>query len=179
MNDRYAIERQIGPLIEQVGKLEREVERLRTRLVTTPTVARYSTAAGQSIANNTTTVVNFGTLVSDTHSRVTIGAAWKFTASGGGYYRISAAVLFAATATWALGEAASLNLYGNGNPISVLDRKDNFDGGGTQLVQLGGSDVIALTAGDYVDVRVVQGSGAALALHADGGANYVSVVRVT
>lgn len=178
-HDPYALERLIAPLVEKQGKIEREVERLHTRMVVPPTVARYMTAAGQSIANNTTTVINFGTAVIDTHSRVTVGAAWKFTASIGGYYRVSAAVLFAGTTTWALGEAASLNLYNNGGAVSILDRKDNFDGGGTQFLQLSGSDVIQLVAGDLLDIRVLQGSGAALSLHTDAAANYISIVRLT
>src|SRR3989304_3585101 len=42
--------------------------------------ARYTTAAGQSIPNNSNTVIDFGTKDFDYTGSVTTGASWKFTA---------------------------------------------------------------------------------------------------
>ncbi len=141
-------------------------------------VARAHTAAGQSIANVTSTIINFGTVTFDTHGRLTTGAAWKFTAALAGYYQVTATILFDATATWAAGEVGDIGLYKTGVFDSELDRKDNFSGATAQYMLLSGSGVVSLVAGDYIDVRAYQASGATLALFANGAYNHVSIMRL-
>jgi hypothetical protein len=141
-------------------------------------VARYATNAGQSIPNNAVTIVDFGTLVYDTHSAVTTGAAWHFHAPVNGYYAISAEVMFEATNTWVDGEYSDLEFYKNGVQLSTPDVKTNYPASGGQYMQLGGSDIIYLAANETLDVRVYQGSGAALLLFNNFSFNYVSIHKV-
>jgi len=141
-------------------------------------VARYTTNAGQSIPNNAHTIVDFGTLVYDTHSAVTTGAAWHFHAPVGGYYAISVAILFAATTTWADAEIGEIDLYKNGARFSVIERKDNYGTASTVYMQLGSSDVVYLAANETLDIRIFQNSGAALALYSEHPYNYVSIHKV-
>ena len=140
--------------------------------------AIYTTAAGQSIANVTETVVDFGTKVQDTHDAVTTGAAWRFTAPTAGFYQVSARVLFTYTTGWADGEVGSLRILVNGAGLVYLDRKDNYGSASSNFMQLGGSALVYLGAGDYLEVRALQGSGAALALYNVADYNYISVAKV-
>ena len=139
--------------------------------------SRYCTDAGQSIPNNTSTIVNFEDATFDFIGWVTTGANWKFTAWAGGYYHVSAMIEFAATTAWAVGERAWIGLYKNGALYSVLDAQEN-NGSASHRVILQGDDAIQLADGDYIDIRVTQASGAARALMADGTRNHVSIMRI-
>jgi|GEM_PF-3437197 len=166
--------------LRRMADLERRSEHDRVLSGTSDPViaARAATAAGQSMANNTLTIVDYGAVIFDTHGRITTGAAWKFTASLTGYYRVHASILFAATTNWAAGYPGHIILYQNNVLASQLDRKDNFSGATGQYMMLHGSDVLYLLAGDFIDVRVLQTNGAALALFASAEYNYISIVRV-
>lgn len=141
--------------------------------------ARYTTNAGQSISNATITIVDFEDKTFDTHGAVTTGASWKFTASSTGYFKIHAAVLLSSTTTWGDTESGDLYLYKNGVLYSIMDRKDNYTSGSSVFMQLGGSDIAYLNAGDYVDIRLYQNSGAALALYTDSNYNFVTIERIS
>lgn len=138
--------------------------------------AIYNTAAGQSIAHVTETVVNFDTKVKDTHNAVTTGAAWKFTAPVAGFYYVSAVVCFATTTTWADGEVGVIELYVNGVAVTVLNWKGNYATGCGRM-QLCGGMLVYLNAGDYIHIGIYQSSGAALALRAEAISNCVSIVK--
>lgn len=141
--------------------------------------ARYATDAGQSIPNNTLppTIINFEDESYDPLDLVTTGVAWAFTCPVAGYYQVAAAVLFASTAAWALGEASVLYVYRDGSEHSRLAYRDTY-GGASQLAHLAGVDVVACDAGDTLDVRVYQNSGGALGLFANALYNHVSIYRV-
>ena len=139
--------------------------------------AIYTTAAAQSIANNTLTIVNFDTKVQDTHNAVTTGAAWKFTAPAGGFYLVDVIVQFAGTTAWADAELGSLRMYVNAALVARPDYKDNYGSASTVYMKLGGSTLVHMNAGDYLDMRVIQTSGAALALLASATQNYISIVK--
>lgn len=141
-------------------------------------IARYTTNAGQSLTNNTLTIINYEDLSIDTDSAVTTGAAWVFTAPRPGYYQVSAALLFAGSAGWVSGEAARMDLYKNGALYAYLDYTDNYAGGATQFVHLAGGDVVYLTTGDTCQIRAIQISGAALALDTTTEYNHVTIVLV-
>ena len=139
-------------------------------------VARYTTAAGQTIADNTITIVDFGTKARDTHNCVTTGASWKFTAVYPGDYPIDVAIMFASTTAWALGEHGEVLLYRNGADYSRIDLDGNMDSSAGALYKfLSGSDTVYLDTGDYCDVRVLQVTGGNLALHNSGLFNRVSI----
>jgi hypothetical protein len=168
--------------VDQVREIRARVNQLWTEehQDCTVIVARYwaqGAQAGQSIPDNTVTIVDFNGLMYDTHSAVTTGAAWHFHAPANGYYAVSAAIMFGTTTTWADGEEGALYLYKNGGPQSYLARKDNYNTA-SLFMQLTGSDVVFLSAAEYIDIRVIQISGAALALHNDAGWNYVAIHKV-
>lgn len=137
--------------------------------------ARYSTSAGQSIPNNTATIIDFGTKSFDSHNAVTTGGSWKFTAVTAGKFRVSSMILFTSGGGWAAGEFVELMLYKNGSKYSDLN---NYfcEAAHSTFVPVAGTDVIELVAGDYIDVRCRQNSGASLALNANGQNNHVEVI---
>jgi len=163
--------------LRRMADLERRAEHDRVQSgASTVIAARASTAAGQSIANLTTTIVNYGTVTFDTHGRILTGASWVFTAGTAGYYEVTASVVFASTTTWAATEVCQVMAYKNGAIWSILDYKDNFTAAAT-FAFVAGTDRVPMLVGDQIDIRVYQGSGAALALHTDATYNYVSIAR--
>lgn len=60
----------------------------------TPVVYARAVSSGQYIPHNTATIINYANVVQDSHSAITTGASWKFTAPKSGYYTISATVAF-------------------------------------------------------------------------------------
>lgn len=164
----------------QILALERELRKDRT--VETPRrpinfAARYDTAVAQSIPNNTITIVNYGTLVYDDGACVTTGAAWSYLCRSDGIYSVKASILYTTTTTWAAGEEASLYLYRNGTLYSSLHRRDDMLTAAT-FVHLQGSDDIELAAGDTINIRTRQISGAALALWIDRIFNRVAIAKI-
>lgn len=139
-------------------------------------LARYKTATAQSLANSTETVINFDTKGFDTHLAVATGASWKFTAPQSGYYEIAALLTFAATAN---NGRAELSYYVNGVQSAYLGRENKESGTGSINLNPQGSDIVYLNAGDYLDIRCNQNTGAALALNADAKGNYVLIRKVT
>lgn len=165
------------------NKIEARMRSLRQTTLqdkTTPdrTIAsRYCTNAGQAIAHNTTSIVNYEDQTFDPYGCVTVGAAWKWLAPAPGYVTSLAAILYDASTAWALQEEASLMLFKNGVMFSLLDRKDNFTSGTyAQYIALHGADVVSVVTGDYLDIRTIQKSSSEVALNNNALANYVSFV---
>lgn len=121
--------------------------------------ARYSSNAGQSIANNTVTIVNFEDKEWDSHGAVTVGASWKFTAPETNYYRVSTGIIFDAFTADA-GEIAASYIHKGGTNTSRLNLWEAAAGIDT-YVSLGGSTTVYLLKGEYIDVRVYQNTGGA------------------
>jgi len=144
---------------------------------TTPHVARCSTAAGQVIPNGADTIIDFGTVIEDTHTQVTTGAAWKFTCKLAGLYLVTARIMFGSTATWAAGETGALYVYRNGISIDSLDRKDNYSTS-TPYMQVNGSVLVRLALTDYVDIRVYQNSGGNLPLYPTAANNGIEIAYI-
>ena len=82
---------------------------------------------------------------------------------------VETALLFASTTAWALGEAGAVRLYKNGSDNWELDRDDEMDSsGGALYKQVAGCKSVWMNPGDYVDLRVYQATGGALALYGSG-----------
>lgn len=164
----------------------REIEALKTQLRDisptkrrVPIVASYGSADAESIPNNVATIINFEVGYRDTHSAVTTGASWRFTVPITGDYGIAAAIMYVSTATWAIGEAADLVLHINGTAYRTLDYNNRVNGAsGAQFMQLSGSTTLYATAGQTVDLRTTQQSGAALALINNAQFNHVSIWKI-
>jgi hypothetical protein len=99
-------------------------------------VARYNIAAAVSIS--TTQPVNYATKVFDSHNAVTTGASWKFTAPISGTYQVSTALaMLTSTATIIVRKSGT-------NEVILGTATTTSYNGGTQLVKL--------NSGDYIDV---------------------------
>lgn len=162
-----------------ISRMQGEIDRLKAIELPTGTCsARYTTNAGQSINSGAATIIDFEDLSIDTDSAVTVGAAWKFTCPTGkaGIYHVEADVTFASVA-WAAGNVAQLFLYKNNAIYSVLRRK-TLEGAITFYNNVHGSDTVSLAVGDYIDIRTLQNTGAAVALHTDGLNNHVAISRI-
>ena len=139
-------------------------------------VAAYTTNAGQTVNDITTTIIDFEDQVHDTDSCVTTGAAWKFTASTPGYYLVQASILFNTTTTWTETEISCLYLYKNGTAIYVLDRETDHSSANHYLHNYGSGLVYLNGTTDYLDIRVYQNSGGNLTLYnGDSLHNWVSI----
>jgi hypothetical protein len=147
--------------------------------VSAPVVARYTRSTTQALATATNVVVDFATLSIDTHSRVTTGAAWKFTAAVAGYYRVAVSILLASSTAFALGERGLLSLRKNSIIVSMLDRVDDIDSSVTaQFMRLQGEDLVFLAVNDTIDVTVNQNSGSSININADPIQNYISINKI-
>jgi hypothetical protein len=140
--------------------------------------ARYTTNSGWTIANNSSTVVNFVTPDFDTHGAVTVGASWKFTAPISGKYRVNSVFQFP-LGNYNSGAQFAISINKNGStsphsssPVVVDDTAVSWYPG-TSV-----STVIHLNAGDYIDARVFQNNGAPANLSTDAASNYISINRI-
>ncbi len=135
--------------------------------------ARYSTNAGQSISNNTITIIDFEDVSYDDHGCVTTGASWKFTAPRAGKVNVSARAQLASNAGWAVGENAYLSVFKNG----VEFGRGPFDSPvtATIVVDLDVDDEVNVLAGDTIDIRIFQLSGGSIALVSTNVLNYVCI----
>lgn len=144
-----------------------------------PIYAIYNTNAAQSIANNTTTIIDFEDVVSDPDALVTVGAAWHFTVPIAGTYLVLGQIAFASSTAWALGERAFIQAFVNGSSRINLDRKDNFTSGVTaQIMALTGAGLVVCAVGDTIDIRTNQTTGGSIALETTSTLNSVSIARI-
>lgn len=169
----------IQDLYRKVAALERWRDDMASVEKSRPIYAIYNTNAGQSLANNTTTVINFEDTVSDPDSLVTTGAGWVFTCPIAGTYLIIAQIAFTSSTAWALGERGILQAFVNGAARLNIDRKDNFSSGATaQVMVISGSGFAVCAAGDTIDIRANQNTGGALALDTTALFNEVYIAKV-
>lgn len=138
--------------------------------------ARYSTNAAQSISNSSYTIIDFEDKSFDSHNSVTTGASWKFTCQSAGVYEVNASILMETGGGWAAAERVDMALYKNGVYVSEVFNHQTA----THSTYVSGRfhDMIKLVAGDYIDLRVVQSSGASVALTAANEYNFINIKRV-
>lgn len=131
-----------------------------------------TSAAGQSFADATVTIVDFDTVEADSRSAVTTGAAWRFTVPAGhaGLYQVSASVTMLGG-----GVANDNNLYVYKNGAAV--RRLQLVSAATNQT-CGGTVLLSLAAGDYIDIRFRQGTGGTRSLTTSSVDNWVSILRV-
>lgn len=134
--------------------------------------------AGTSIPNNTLTILAFNTITGNTNG------AWSgtvFTAPVSGRYNFNAHTLLNAYTGWVLTEALELTLHKNnsGTALKYLYYNNMMPGGGANVnISASGNATIALLAGETVDIRLKQVSGAAITLVALAGTNRLEILRV-
>ncbi len=142
--------------------------------------AEYTTTAGQSIPNNTATIINFGTLVTDTDSAVTTGASWHFTVptGKGGRYLISAIVTTNTTQAGAVPGTLLLEVFKNGSLLADVYRLQMANSVFGATSSASGMTIVNVVATDTLDVRFTQSSGAgagAVALNATAAVNRITI----
>ncbi len=135
--------------------------------------ARYSTNAGQSILNNTISIIDYEDKSYDDHGCVSTGASWKFTCPRAGKVRVNAEATLASNAGWGLGETAYLSVFKN----AVEFGRGPYDSPATAtlVVDLSVGDVVDVLAGDTIDIRIFQLSGGTIALDTTSVRNFVSI----
>lgn len=141
--------------------------------------ARCKVSASQSLANNTATIIDFASKDFDPDTAVTTGSSWKYTCPTGkaGYYIVCASLLIDYPGSWNAGERAELRLYKNGSQYAVLDGF-TMQAAASYYVGLSGISIINLAAGDYIDIRLWQDSGASAQHNGDGSYTHVSIARL-
>ena len=148
-------------------------------LLTGQCYAEYTSSAGASISNNASTVVNFGTKVTDTDTAVSTGASWKFTVptGKGGQYAVTAHVTFAGTSITASATSFQLIARKNG---SVVDGGQLLSLTPTVSVAFGVqiATIINCADGDYIDVQVYQSNGGSRALTTSPTDNRICIKRL-
>ncbi len=146
-------------------------------IAATETVAaRYTSTAGQSIPSSSATIIDFGTKDYDSHSAVTTGGSWKFTAPVSGKYSVKSYIQYNG-ASFTNGNGVTLDLHKNGTFLSRLLLVD-VPKTATQTITLSGTDTISLNAGDYIDVRTIQSEGTNRSLTTTAGLVRVSIERI-
>lgn len=142
-----------------------------------PINARYTTNAAQPITNaSNTNIIDFEDVSFDSHSAVTTGASWKFTAPVSGVYEAKATISSTSTGNFSGTEYIELKLYKNGSFYSSKYLA-NFTGSSVQITTTQ-IDEVALLAGETINFIVYQTSGSSLPLDSAAGYNFVSIRRV-
>lgn len=169
----------IFDVLARQAEILRRLDRLE-RFEPVRIVAKYRTNAGQSFNSGSTDIINFEDQIYDSHSAVTTGASWKFTAPAAGHYRVTAALLWNTTTAWAEDEYGAIELFKDGTAVSFLDRVVGLDSSGATALKFNhGYDELYMAIGSYIDVRAVQNTGSALTLFsANSLYNYVTISRI-
>lgn len=139
--------------------------------------ARYTTNAGQSIANAASPVVDFEDIVFDDRGSVTTGASWKFTAPISGKYDVTTMLTYASDTFTAAG-VVELILYKSGSSYAYLD-KHYTEVTGTREVVVKGHASVRLLAGEYIHIQTGHSESAARLLRSSSGQlfNYIDIIR--
>ena len=138
--------------------------------------ARYNQSSGQSISNNTLTIVDYSTKSYDATGSVTTGASWKFTAPISGIYKINSKTVFG-TGSMNAGTRLFMDLYKNGSQFSRLNDYE-VEVTAASFRELAGEDSIPLLAGDFIDIRINQDNGTTEALASDSAQNFITINRI-
>lgn len=131
--------------------------------------ARYSSTSGQSISNNSVTIVQFGTKDWDDHGIFSTSSN-QATANIAGKFQVCAGAWISGSATG----TRELYIYKNGSLHTVLYSAAG-NATGYELANCGDANVLA---GDTLDIRIFQNSGGALTLATGAGYNWMTIKRV-
>lgn len=135
--------------------------------------ARYmltSSTGNSSFADVTDEIVDFDTKDFDSHGAVTTGVSWKFTAPISGLYRFNSLITWNATTNLV---TTLMKLYKNGAEDRRIGLAKTDD-------TLGGTTLVRLLAGEYVNIILNQddSAGAARAIYTGANSGRFSWVEV-
>jgi predicted secreted protein len=134
--------------------------------------ASYTTNAGQTINHNTTTIIDFEDKIVDSHSAVSIGASFKFTAPKSDSYFFMAKINYnSGTFTQ---DVNRLRLYVDGVEETRWQIIVGADGLAAEhgVLIVG---IVHLDKSQYMDIRALQTTGGSISLNADTGFNRIDI----
>lgn len=138
-------------------------------------VSAYCTgASGATISDSTYTIRNYATCSSDTHSAVTTGAGWKFTAPKAGFYQVSVMDGFTPDGSVGFREIA---LYKNNSRDSAICQVSYTGTAGKKDVCTG-TRVVYLDKNTPIAIYIWQNSGGTEDLVNDGAFQWVSISKI-
>lgn len=137
--------------------------------------AKYTTTAGSSFTDGATAIVDFGTKEFDSHSAVTTGGSWKFTAPVSGVYTINGHIGFSIPSSTRYQIVALLRKNGTETNRCVISTTQNSANGSAGLPF---TFMLKLNAGDYIDLQTYQDSGASRTLLTTAGLNAINIARI-
>lgn len=130
-----------------------------------------NTTAGQSIPNAAATIVVFGTVETDTDSAYASGTGRFTVPTGkGGQYNISGQIAW----NGALTTTTVLSIFKNAAAVKTAQEVNPGAGASINV-----EATLVLAAGDIIDVRATQSSGAGAALNVTAALNYLSIKRTS
>jgi hypothetical protein len=135
-------------------------------------LARYTSTSATTVTTGNTTIVDFATKVTDTHAAVTTGASWKFTAPIAGSYRVTSRIVAGGTGTTGY---LTLQIFKNGSLYSKGPAEIPANAGSQSVFV---DDEVEMVAGDYIDIRMDNPTGANRATSTVAGEQYVVVQRI-
>lgn len=141
--------------------------------------AMYQSTTADTTASNST-VLNFDTKVIDTHGAVTTGSSpnWKFTAPASGNYRVSHVWETQANASALVGKFLAFDLIKNGTQFLSLSKHISQTTSSAKRTG-SGSAIVALNAGDTVQIRVDSDDGTIYTMATSALLNFVSIERLS
>lgn len=138
-------------------------------IAATDTIAgRYTSTAGQSFTNGNTVIVQFPTIDFDTTGSFNTTTN-QIVVPVSGKYEIKASIWFGSSSAG----TRALYVYKNGSLHSVIYSQD----GVTVATTLSGSALVNAIAGDLIDIRAIQASGATLSVSNSQGYVWMSFQR--
>ena len=114
--------------------------------------AEYNITSASITSSNG--IVNFDTAIEDTHSSVTPGLSWKFTASMPGVYSIESLIALQSGVVFTSGQAIMVFLYKNNAQYTVLSNITSTTFTTTKTLSLIGNKTIRLKTGDYINLVI-------------------------
>jgi hypothetical protein len=147
-----------------------------------PIVARYrlsGSTANTGLASGVREVIDFDTLEHDSHSSVTTGTTWKFTAKRAMVVTVSANFRLVAAADWsAAGESWRIEIRQNGTVKTNVYHETMNTASGSRIVSATTSSSLSLAAGDEIDITGMQSSGGAIAFSTGADDCTVSISEI-
>jgi hypothetical protein len=137
-----------------------------------PITARYrvsASTANASLAASAREVIDYDTADYDSHSSVTTGASWVFTAKRAMVVMVAASYRLAADSDWSTaGQSWRIEVRQNGT-VKYLSYSEALNTvSGSRVVAIAGSTALSLASGDTVDITALQTSGGVVSFSTSG-----------
>ena len=130
-----------------------------------------------TLGTGATVIMQYQVVDFDTHSGITTGAAWKYTAPDTGYYRVTSQI-FISGAQPSVSTYNKAMLYKNGARVFDI-YYDNISVSYAASVHVvrSGTAIVQLNKNEYIDVRAYQTMNASLTTDGDVD-TYIEVERI-